>query len=341
MLSKMGLMRKNKRFVFGAGTAVNSVLVLIFCLFLNFPAQGRELVDRIVAVVNDDVILLSELNSAIKPYLGKVENYNYPREKAEKIIYKIREDILGQLINEKLTDQQVEKSGLNVSDQEVDAAIERMKQANRLTDETFREAVREQGMSIKEYREHMREQITRSHLVNLEVKSRIVVTEEDIEKCYLKEADKYCDKRNYHLRAILMKVPSDAGKEEREGIRRQMVSIREKLEQGNDFTEMARKYAEPSLSKRGGYLGAFDPDTMAPEIKNVVLSLKAGEFTPVLETDQGFQILSVDKIEVARKKAMEEVSAEIEQRLYKEILDQKFSSWLEDLRKQSHIKIIR
>lgn len=333
--------RKNEGFAFRAGTAACSIPVLILCLFLTLSAEARELVDRIVAVVNDDVILLSELNSTMKPYLKKIADTRYPPEKKEQIIYKIREDILDKLINEKLTDQQVKKYGLTVSDQEVDSAIERMKQANRLTDETFRQAIRDQGMSMEEYREHMREQITRADLLNIEVKSKIVVTEEDIKTCYLKDSDKYCDKRKYHLRTILMKVPPGAAREERKEIREQMVAIREKLVQGHDFAEMAKKYAEPSIAKSGGYLGAFDSDTMASKIKNVVLDLKAGEFTPILETDRGFQILCVDKIEIIPKKALEEVSDEIGQLLYKEILDQKFSSWLENLKKQSHIKIIR
>jgi peptidyl-prolyl cis-trans isomerase SurA len=325
---------KNGKFFFLAGA-------IIFCLFLTNSAEARKLVDRIVAVVNDDVILLSELHSTVKPYLKKMANYNYPPEKEEMLIYKIREDMLDKLISEKLTDQQVEKYGITVSKQEVDAAIERVKQANRLTDETFRQAILEQGMSMEEYRDHMREQITRSHLLDLEVKSRIVVTDEDIKACYLRDTDEYCDKRKYHLRTILMKVPAGAEGKEKEKIRNQMMEIQEKLEQGHDFTEMAAKYGEPSLVETGGYLGAFEPDSMALQIKNAVLGLKEGEVTPLLETDQGFQILRVDKIEMVEKKTLEEVSDEIVQRLYREILDQKFTSWLENLKKQSYIKIIR
>ena len=163
--------RKKQGFVNWFKIAVTGIFLLISCFLLHVRAEGRELVDRVVAVVNDEIILLSELNTVLEPYLAKIDNYDYPSEKQEQIIYKVREDVLDQLINEKLTDQQVKKTDIEVSEQEIDAAIERLKQANRLTDETFREVIRRQEMSMEEYREHMRDQILRARLLNLDRKS--------------------------------------------------------------------------------------------------------------------------------------------------------------------------
>ena len=131
-----------------------------------WPARGAELVDRVVAVVNDDVILLSELQEAIKPYVQRLSGLNYPPEKAAQMRFKIREDILDQLIDRQLTDQEVRRLGLSVEAAEIDSAIERIKQTNFLTDETLREAIAKQGYSLAEYRSNVSQQILRSKLVN-------------------------------------------------------------------------------------------------------------------------------------------------------------------------------
>ena len=301
-------------------------------------AENRQVVDRVVAVVNEDVILLSDLEQAVKPYLYKLQEYDYSRQEKEQMFFKLREDVLQQLINEKLTDQQVAKAGIEVSDKEIDEAVERMKQANRLTDEKLRHVLELEGVTMEEMRQKMRENILRSRLVSFEVKSKIVVTEEDIEACYIKEGDKYCETKKYHLRSILMRTPSGGDKRATE---KKMQEIHEKLEQGEDFQELARMYSHPTLAKSGGYLGAFDQETLSPLIRNEVSQLKEGEFTPVLDTDQGFQIFLVDKIEVERGKTLEEVKPEIEDRLYREIVDQRFESWLKELKEKSHIRIIR
>ena len=301
-------------------------------------AENRQVVDRVVAVVNEDVILLSDLEQAVKPYLYKIQEYDYSRQEKEQLYFKLREDVLQQLINEKLTDQQVAKAGIEVSDKEIDEAVERMKQANRLTDEKLRHVLELEGVTMEEMRQKMRENILRSRLVSFEVKSKIVVTEEDIQACYIKEGDKYCETRKYHLRSILMRTPSGGDKRATE---KKMQEIHERLEQGEDFQELARMYSHPTLAKSGGYLGAFDQETLSSQIRDAVSPLKEGEFTPVLDTDQGFQIFQVDKIEVEQGKSLEEVKPEIEDRLYREIVDQRFESWLKELKDKSHISIIR
>ncbi len=311
---------------------------LVSSALMSGAAESRQIVDRVVAVVNNDIILLSDLDEAIKPYLMKLKDYSYTQKEKEQLFFKLREDVLNQLINEKLTDQQVKKSSIEVSEKEIDEAVERMKQANRLTDETLRAALQAEGIDIAELREKLREQILRSKLVTYEVKSKIVVTRKDIEACYAREEEKYCETKKYHLRSILMRPSSDSEKKATEDKIRE---IYRKLEQGENFEELARMYSHPSLAPSGGYLGAFEEETIAPEIRDAVSKLKAGEFTPVLDTDLGYQIFLVEKIEAAQGKTLDEVAPEIEDRLYREIVDQRFGTWIEELREKSHIKVVR
>lgn len=310
-------------------------------IFMTSNSESREVVDRVVAVVNDEIILMSELNEAMNPFLNRLENYEYSQEQKEQLSYKLREDILNQLINERITDQEAKKAGIQITDKEVDASIEQMKKANRLTDEKLRMLVSEQGLTMEEFRGKIRDQILRSKLVSLEVKSKIVVTKEDIKNTFEKETGTYSESKKYHLRTILVKIPSDASPQDKEEIEAKMAEIHERLEQGENFEELARVYSHPSIASSGGYLGAFAPETLAPDIRDEIVILKPGEFSPVLGTDQGYQIFFVDTIENNEGRSLDEASAEIEDRLYKEIVDEKFNAWLQDLRNRSHIKIIR
>jgi peptidyl-prolyl cis-trans isomerase SurA len=330
--------KKSLKFIF-----CSALINIFLCVgsFITTKAESREVVDRVVAVVNDDIILMSELNEALNPFLSRFQEYQYSQEEKEQLLYKLREDVLNQLINERITDQQAKKAGIQITDKEIDASIEQMKQANRLTDENLRAALSQQGLTMEEFREKIREQILRSKLVSIEVKSKIVITKEDIKNTFEKETEQSSETKKYHLRSILMRVPDGSDAQGKKVIEAQMTAIHEKLEQGEKFEELARIYSHPSLASSGGYLGAFDLQTLAPDIREAVVILKPGEFSSVLDTDQGYQIFFVDKIDNMEGRSLDEASAEIEDRLYKEIVDEKFSSWLQELRQRSHIKIIR
>ena len=152
--------------------------------------QSAKIVDRIVAVVNDDIISLRELNQAIKPYSDKIKRLNYSSEKKQEMLFKVREDFLDQLINRKLTDQKIKRSKISVREKEIDLALERIKKTSLLTDEELRKALSQEGLSMEEYRESLKEQLLRTRLVNLEVRSKIIITEEDINSYYKKNYDK-------------------------------------------------------------------------------------------------------------------------------------------------------
>ncbi|MBW1894134.1 MAG: SurA N-terminal domain-containing protein, partial [Deltaproteobacteria bacterium] len=105
---------------------------------LTQEAEIPEVVDRIVAKVNDEIILLSELNEALESYTGKVNNYSSSDERRQEMIFKLREDVLNQLVEKKLSEQQIKELGIRIEDGEIDNAIERIKESNFFTDETLR-----------------------------------------------------------------------------------------------------------------------------------------------------------------------------------------------------------
>jgi peptidyl-prolyl cis-trans isomerase SurA len=104
---------------------------------------------------------------------------------------------------------------------------------------------------------------------------------------------------------------------------------------------MARNYSESSTAPEGGDLGLFELDSLSPQLQKTIKGMKPGEVTPVLETDQGYQIFFLQEILKTPGKSLKDVSPEIQRILYEENADKKYQEWIEGLRKQSTIKIIQ
>ena len=306
-------------------------LTMALLLPLATLAGAAELVDRVVAVVNDDVILLNELEAAILPYVERLSKAGYPPEKERQLRFKIREDILSQLIDRTLTDQEVRRLGLSVEAAEIDSAIERVKQANFLTDETLREAMASQGYTLEEYRENVRQQILRSKLVNREIKARTVITAEDARAYYESHPEAFGGQSSYHLRNILLlRDTAD--------LAARQAQILEALAGGMGFADAARRYSQAAQAADGGDLGQFPLDRLSPQIRDAIQSLSQGQHTGWLDTEQGSQLFYIDRIVQAEGKSFEMVKAQIEETLYRQSVDEKFRSWLDGLRQRSYIR---
>jgi len=317
-----------------------SLLTIFFLCFAAAEIKAGEIVDRIVAVVNNDIISLLEFQEVFEPYTEKVRSLGYAPEEEKTTLVKVREDILNQIIDQKLTDQESRRAGITINEKEIDAAVERIKTSNFYTDEELKEALGREGLTLEDYRTRMKEQIIRSKLVNLEIKSKIVITKEDVKAYYTEHKEDWQGGKKYHLRNILMETPSYSDESEHLEIKKKMEDILAKLKKGQSFEKLAEKYSRSSSAAKGGDLGVFSRDVLAPQLQEALKTMKAGEFTPVMKTDSGYQIFFVEEVIETGGKSLEEARPEIEEKLFNEIVNKKFRSWLEELRKHSHIKII-
>lgn len=303
-------------------------------------AADPEVIDRIAAIVNDDVISLFELKQAARPFVAKVKEMGYPPEQEAEMIHKLHQDLLNQLIDQKLTAQETKKANITVTDAEVDDAIGRIKERGGLTDQALKAALERDGMTLTEYRSRLKEQILRAKLVDREVKAKIVITREDIQKYYDAHPDEYRQGKTYRLRHILLAYSPFSMESERRDVRQKMESIIRQFRNGTDFAELARQYSDAPMAEDGGYLGELALNDISGEIRSALTPLQAGEITPILETDQGLQVIYVESISESTEKEMTEAEKEIQEKLYQEVVDQRFKDWLQDLRETSHVKIL-
>jgi len=303
-------------------------------------AEG-VLVDRIVAQVNDDIITLYELNRKAAPFIKRVQAMARPLEEERRMIYELREKVLNQMVDEKLTDQEIERYNIRIGEEAIDNTIEEMKKQRRMTDQQLRDSLQKEGLTMEEYRTQMKNQILRVRLVNREVKSKIVITDEDIRAYYEKNKAQYVGEGRVDLRYAMMAVSPSAGEAAKLALRDNMAIIRQKVIDGTPFDDAVRASLPSSEIKDVGYLGSFALNDLAPQILAALEGLQTGDVTDIVDTGQGLQFFYVESMREGQGKTLEEVSAEIENILYDEIVNQKFMTWLTDLRERSHIRIIR
>ncbi len=302
-------------------------LSVIFCLVLAAGSlASAEVIDKIVAIVNSDIITLVDVKTEASPYLVQIDNSGHSKEQKEQMKNEVYEKVLGLLIDRTLTQQEAKRYGISVDDNEVDAAVDNFLKSKSITMETLEAMLEKEGMTMDAYRETFKKQILQSKLINHAVQSKVVITDSEISDYYEAHADAYAGVQKYHLRNILEK-----DEEKIKEVYRQL-----KLKKG--FADLAAQFSIAPNAQDGGDLGMFDISSFSEEIKARISKLKKGQFTGVMETAQGFQIFYVEDIVVDGAKTKEQAQDEIHDLLYREQAQKKFESWLESLKKEAHIE---
>ncbi|PIE71992.1 MAG: hypothetical protein CSA22_00120 [Deltaproteobacteria bacterium] len=285
--------------------------------------------DRIVAVVNEDVITRSELDARLYTISRGVSATDTGQ------FFKLRTQALDLLIDEKLTVQEVDRLGLRISEDEVDAALERVKQINYLTDETLRQELAAQGLSLAAYREQLRNQLQKPRLINREVKSKVIVTREDIKRYYETHPEHYGGSTEYRIGMFLVRSPVTADRMNEAGVPKELAQVHQALAQGESFASLSPD--ETLVLKKD--LGFISESSLSAPLRAALKGLDTGGFTPVVSTDLGYQILVVLDTRDLPGKDLDAVSESISDILYQEMVNTAFVSWLEQLRAKSHIQI--
>jgi peptidyl-prolyl cis-trans isomerase SurA len=314
-----------------------SLIVFFLWSFCCANAGAEELIDRIVAVVNNEVITLSDLNKATTLMFAGVDKQQAFTEdqRAE-----IEKKALEQLIEKKLIEQKAKESALKVEDKEVNRAVEDVLKRNNISLEQLKQILKKDGSSFEEYRKMLRSEILQSKVIGREVRSRITITDKDIQEYYEKNA-KHKEKpgEKVRIQQIFFIIPPGTAQKQVEKLTSQLEEIRAKIMAGEDFGQMAVKHSQDPSAKEGGDLGYFGRGELLPEIENVAFSLQTGEVSQVTKTPVGLHLIKViDKKGTEGEKGVKASRDEIEESIYQQEVDALFFKWMEDLKKKAYIK---
>lgn len=301
--------------------------------------SDTEVVDRIIAYVNDDIITLSELNEKTKAFVAARQQNPFLQEQQESL-EKIRHDMLNSLINERLAAQEVSRLKIGVGEPEVDATIARIRQENQLSQEAMEAQLRKEGTTYKVFRQRIKTSLEQRKLVNREVQSKTIITDEMVEAYYKSNIKEFQGKSRWRLQDIYLPFPAGATREQRAQVHGVAQQILDRLKEGADFGLLAQRHSQGPGAEAGGDLGFFSKGELEPTLEKAIENLEPGETTPAIETSRGLHIIKVTKVDRTPAKALDDIRENIRSALYSREVDFRYREWLIALRERSYIKIV-
>jgi peptidyl-prolyl cis-trans isomerase SurA len=315
--------------------ATSAILLVLIC-FSSSPAV--EPLNRVVAKVNNDIITLHELDTRIKQLTG-LEPEEFKTRNKESFL-ETRKKILDLLIDEKIAGQKIQELGINVSREEVDAAIEKIKTDNNLTHEDLLAKLKEQGVEYGTYWEEIKKRLERTRLINLEVKSKIIVSEEEIKTYYQENQDQYKTEERVRLAAIILNAKNPSDKDEVAGLNRKVQEILSRLKNGEDFGELAKIFSQGPGAEDGGDLGFFETSRLDPELQKVIQGMSPGEVSKPIIRPSGAHIIKLLERYPEQKKPLETVRDAIYDILYRQEVEKRYTAWIKGLREKAYTRVI-
>jgi peptidyl-prolyl cis-trans isomerase SurA len=262
---------------------------LLFAQAIPTYAANDGLIDRIVAVVDNDVITRSELDDRIRLIEQQLEKQGTPlppREVLEK-------QILERIISDRLQLQYAAQTGLRVDDIQLDKTMERIAEQNKLSVAEFRAALTSEGMDFKKFREDIRREIILGRLKEREVDNRVTVTEAEIDNLLTTKSSRQEASDEYNIGHILIRVPEQASPEELKKLRAKAEDALKKLQGGADFGQVSAGVSDAPNALEGGKLGWKKPTDLPELFQNALKPLKTGELSDILRSSNGFHILKM------------------------------------------------
>lgn len=315
----------------------NAILAGTVAIFLCVSAQAG-VADRIVAVVNDEVITLSELNNAFEPYRERF-TANYQGPDREKALGETKATLLNRMIDNLLMEQESRKTGITVRSEEVTDAIKDMQKQQKISPDEFRKTLQREGMTLDAYRKDIGDQLVRLKLIRRDIKSKVAVTDEEIGEYYRKHREDYDGKEAVRIRQILLLLPKEENPAAKEKLRADADAIHKRLLNGEPFELLSAKFSQGPAAAEGGDIGYIEKGMIHSEVEDAAFSLPLNQISGVIESPVGFHIIQVVDRRGAGLKAIENVREEIRDKIDREKMEKKFGEWLVELRKKSHIEI--
>ncbi len=280
---------------------VISIMILAMGLWLG-TAQANLPIDRIIAVVNNDVIMLSELQQRIDRVKAQMREQGATPPPAQVL----ERQVLDRIIMSKVQLQNAAQFGINISDEQVDQTIGRIAEGNGISIDEFRKIIQAEGMSFTLFREDIREEIIIAQLRRGQVDARVTITDREIDNYLENQVQQGNTAKEYRLSHILISINDYEDKSEVEDARQRASAILDRLRAGEDFAELAASESSSSTAPEGGDLGWRKADRLPSLFSTLVLNMKEGEISELIENSSGFHILKLAAINNNEKVILEQ-----------------------------------
>lgn len=314
-------------------------LLLLFLLFsvqaLTFSisfAQEKFFVDRVLAVVNREVVTWSELYKYME-FISRDEIKNLNPDEKFKYFKQREEEFLERLIDTKLQIEEAERYGIFVSDSEIEAAINDIKRKYGLNDKEFEESLKKEGMTLNDYKKMMKEQIIIGRAVNSLVRSKIIITDSETNSYISSHPELSCEEEGYYVSQIFIKM-----RDNQEQVKDKINEAIKRLIQGESFSKVASQLSEDASARTGGSIGLLKRSEISPELSNVFSKMNVGGISEPLVTANGVYIFKLDGL--CFKKNSETLKNYVRTIIEDEKFKKEYRLWIRGLRQRAYIEVM-
>jgi peptidyl-prolyl cis-trans isomerase SurA len=310
----------------------------LFFLIYGWVSPSEAVVDRIVAVVNQEIITLSEVEKVSHPLQEEIQTEDRLERRIR--IQGVFRKVLERLIEEKLIDQEAKKSGIKVSSKEVDGAIEEIRHRHAVDQGDFGKLLATEGLTLEGLKKDIEKQILRTKVISWAVKVEPKAGEKELRDFYQKNIDRYRVNESFRLSQILFLIPKEATPDQMREVRKRCQKVLERTRGGEDFGEMALLYSEdPGSRKDRGDIGYFKRGELLPALEREELRLQVGEVSGVVRTEFGFHIVKLLDRKGGEPPRFEEIKEKVQADYYEKEMEKAFQQFLSKLKEKSVIEI--
>jgi peptidyl-prolyl cis-trans isomerase SurA len=303
------------------------VITTLILLTVIFPRiSGCEVVDRVIAIVNDDIITLMELEKYV--HVEKHGKYVSVNEYFRNI--KLLEKI-DALIDNLLIKQQAKKMKIDVSDKEIDSIINNIKKQYLITEEELKEQLKKDNIDFKDFKEGLKTNVFRTKVLSQVISPEVLVTDNNLIEFYNKHINDYKEEE-YRLKQIFI------SNNQSDPQNRAMTAYNQ-VKEGKPFESIAKEFSDDPSGPDGGDIGFVKSEDLIPELKGAVRALKPGSYTDIIKTPYGYLILKLIETKQGDTIAFESVKDRIHGRIIQEESEKKYKEYISKLRKSSYIEV--
>lgn len=312
-----------------------AVLSFLCALFSAGVYDAKAVVvDKIVVVVNNEIITQREIDIMLAPIYAQYRTM-YKGEELIRKLEEVREDIIKQLIEDRLILSEAKKQNITVEDKEVNARIEEIERKVG-SEKELENMLGQQNLTLNELRARYKEKIMIRKLIDQKVGAKIIITPLEAKNYYNDHKDQFLQPEEIQLRQILIRQKEAQGF--REEALRLMREISKRIKEGCDFALLAKEYSDGPYASDGGLMGYVKKGDLMPQIEEIIFNLKDGESTGIIQSSLGYHIFKVEERKARRTKDLSEVRQDIEEYLYREKANQKLRGWIDSLAKSAYIE---
>jgi parvulin-like peptidyl-prolyl isomerase len=314
-----------------------ALLVLFLAAFGPFISFVRAgVVEQVLVVIDGEPFTLRDF----KLYAKRQMNREFPTGDLNEL-GKEDQEVVEQFITDKMLAAEVKQAGIKVAEEDIDNYINEVKEKNRIDEPQLKKALASEGVTWEKYRGSIRAEIEKSEIIDAQVRKRVNITADDVERYYNLNQKKYVSEQRVRLRHILFTIPEGADKAKEKAVADKAAEVRRRILAGEDFAKLAETYSEGAGAAEGGDIGWVTKGTLLKEIDQVAFGkLNVGEVSEPVRTSAGIHLIKLEAREGGKQLAFADVKDKVREEVLGKAMDERFKKWLRsDLRRKHRVDV--